>query len=108
MIEIESPVDGDVVVMPRGNLDWVSATPLRHAVDDLLRLGLNFVVDLSRTDRVDATGISALVGTIRRAQAAGISACIVNARPSVQRQLDWVSLDQLVLCTEVFTGNDAA
>jgi anti-anti-sigma factor len=107
MIEIESRPH-EVAVVPNGNLDWIGATAFRHAVDDLFNMRADFVIDLARTSRVDATGISALVGALRRAQAAGIKACIVNPRPSVQRQLALVRIDQLVRCSHVESGNDAA
>jgi len=108
MIEIESRADSGVVVIPSGNLDWIGATALRHAVDAILGLRVDFVIDLSRTNRVDATGMSALVGSIRRARTLGINACIVNPMPSVRRQLGLVSIDRLVLCSSVDSGNDAA
>lgn len=108
MIDIESRVDSDAAIIPSGNLDWIGASALRHAVDDVLRLRVNFVIDLGRVSRVDATGISALVGSIRRARSLGLDACIVGPRPSVQRQLELVSIDQLVLCSSIESGNDAA
>lgn len=108
MIEIDSHAQNDALIVPRGNLDWIAATELRHTVDYLLHLRLNFVIDLGRTNRVDASGLSAVVGSIRRARTVGINACVVNPRPSVRRQLGLVSIDHLVLCSKVDIGNDAA
>jgi anti-anti-sigma factor len=85
MIKLEWNADGDAVIKLTGNLNWVAVTALRHVVHDLLRLGVNFVIDLSSTSGVDATGASALVGTTRRARAIGPSVSIVNPRPSVRR-----------------------
>lgn len=108
MIELESHVGADTVVRPTGDLDWIGATALRHVADDLFRLGVNFVIDLGRTCRVDATGASALVGTVRRGRALGVDVRVVNPRPSIRRQLELMSIDQLVLCSNVNSGNDAA
>jgi stage II sporulation protein AA (anti-sigma F factor antagonist) len=107
MIELKAHVDGDQVLKPNGNLDWIGATALRHVVDDLLALRLNFVIDLSRTSGVDAAGVSALVGTVRRARALGAKVTIVNPRPSIRRRLELIGVDQLVLCSSGDLGTDA-
>ncbi len=104
MIELEWKADGDAVIKPTGDLNWVVATALRHVVQDLLRLGVNFVIDLRSTSGVDATGASALVGTTCPARALGPSVSIVNPRPSVRRQLELMRIDQLILCPNVDTG----
>jgi anti-sigma B factor antagonist len=108
MIELKSQVDGHVVVTPTGNLDSIGATALRHLVDDLLRLRMSFVIDLRRTNRVDATGISALLGTIRRARALSVDVSIMNPRPSIERQLGLIGLHPLSMCSSSDNGNDAA
>src|SRR5579864_7030062 len=100
MIELESRVDDDTVIRPTGSLDWNGASALRHVVDDLLRLRVNFAIDLSRTSRIDATGASALVGIVRRARALGVTVSIVNPRPSIRWQLELLRVDKLVLSAQ--------
>jgi anti-anti-sigma factor len=106
MIELQTHLDGDTVVTPTGNLDWIDATALRHLVDVLLRMRMNFVIDLSRTYRADASGLSALVGTMRRARSVGVRVCIVNPRPFLRRQLALIGVDQLNLCSKTANSND--
>ena len=108
MIEVESNRDGVTTIRPAGTLDWTGATALRHVVDDLFRLRASFVVDLARTSRVDATGASALLGTMRRSRAVGVDVRVVNARPAIRRHLELMSIDGLVLCPGVDSGGDAA
>jgi anti-sigma B factor antagonist len=108
MVELKSQVDGHAVVTPMGNLDSIGATALRHLVDDLLCLRMGFVIDLRRTNRIDATGMSALLGTIRRAQALSVDVSIMNPRPSIERQLGLVGLHALSMFSSSDNGNDAA
>lgn len=100
MIEVESPNDGTPTIRPAGSLDWLGAEILRHVVDDLFRLELSFVIDLARTTRVDATGASALLGTMRRSRALGVDVRIVNPRPAIRRKLEVMSIDEFVLCSD--------
>ena len=51
----------DASLIPVGDLDWMSAFSLRHAVHDLMEPGIEILIDLSRVESVDGTGISALV-----------------------------------------------
>jgi anti-anti-sigma regulatory factor len=57
MIGLQWHGDGDAVIKPTGNLNWIAATALRHLVHELLRLGVNFVIDLRSTSNVDATQV---------------------------------------------------
>ena len=83
MIELESHVGGETVIRPAGDLDWFGATALRRVADDLLLMRVNFVIDLSLTNRVDATGANALLRTVRQAKALGVEVSIVNPNPTI-------------------------
>jgi hypothetical protein len=63
--------DCSIVCRPSGGLDWIGAVSLRHAIHDWLRPGLDLIIDLSRVDFIDAVGMSALVGCVRRVRAGG-------------------------------------
>ena len=108
MIEVESRKDGATAIRPAGNLDWLGAETLRHVADDLFRLNLGFVIDLARTNRVDATGARALLATIRRSRALGVDVRIVNPRPPIRRQLESMNNDQHPVFRAVDDGDGAA
>jgi hypothetical protein len=73
LLVIETYVGADerCICRPLGDLDWVRAFSLRHAIHKLLQPRIEILIDLSRIESVDATGISALVGSVRRVNAAG-------------------------------------
>jgi anti-anti-sigma factor len=106
---IETYVDpgSSIVCKPRGTLDWVGATCLRHVINDSLRPGIEVVIDLSHVDRVDAVGMSALLGSVRRVRAIGSRAVVCNIQPAVRQRLELVGIYRdLTHCPT--TGNDAA
>ena len=108
MIETSIGADERRICRPLGDLDWVSAFSLRHAIQELLQPGIEILIDLSQVETVDATGISALVGSVRRVTALGGSAGICNARPEVERRLQLVGADRLLLPARVANGSDVA
>ena len=108
MLKLEPHADTATVIRPVGNLDWTSATALRHLVDDLLRLRVQLRIDLADTDWVDAGGLSALVGTMIRSRMAGVEACVVNPQPSIKRQMAMIGVDQLILGSRTKCEDDAA
>jgi anti-sigma B factor antagonist len=108
VIETYVCVDRQRLLVPLGDLDWVSAFSLRHAVHDLMEPGIEILIDLSRVESIDATGISALVGCARRVKAAGGTARICNAPPQVQRRLEHVGADRLLWPGQQGNGSDAA
>ena len=85
-----------VVCAPLGDLDWIGATSLRHVMTDVLQPGMQVDIDLGHVDFFDAVGISALIGSSRRADLIGCSVRIGNAKPELGRLLQrfcpqWVS-----------------
>ena len=81
MIETHLLADSGIVCRPSGSLDWIAAVSLRHAVGHSIQPGVDVIVDLSRVEFIDAVGISALVGTVRRVRALGGQANICGASP---------------------------
>jgi anti-anti-sigma factor len=108
VIETQVLADSSTVCRPSGSLDWTAAVSLRHAIGDLLRPGVDVVIDLSRVEFIDAVGISAIVGSVRRVRAAGGQARICGASPPVRRRLELVDVYRLVRGCAATNGDDAA
>ena len=92
MVETRVRADCSIVCRPSGGLDWIGAVSLRHAVPDSLRPGVVMTIDLSPIDFIDAVGMSALVGCVRRARAVGGEALICNATPHVRQRMELVDM----------------
>jgi anti-anti-sigma factor len=84
VIEIYSHSDTTWVYQPTGDLDMAQSFHFRHVVADILRPLVTIEIDLHRVDHFDAVGMSALIGTIRRANAVGGRAIITHAPPIVE------------------------
>jgi anti-anti-sigma factor len=107
---IETRVLGDlsIVCRPSGGLGWIAAVSLRHAIGDLLRPGVEVVIDLRRVDFIDAVGISALVGSVRRVRAVGGQAEIRGGSSQVRRRMELAGICPLLMGSAATHGNDAA
>jgi anti-anti-sigma factor len=99
MIEIVSLGESRIVCRPLGDLDFRSSISLRHVVGDILRPGLDLVIDLSRVAAIDVVGLSALVGTARRVRALEGTIAIRNVCPRIHWLFDLVGLDRLLTAT---------
>ena len=100
--------DCSIVCRPSGGLDWIGAVSLRHSVHDWLRPGVDMIIDLSRVDFIDAVGMSALVGCVRRVRAVGGEARICNATSHVRRRMELVGVYHLLTHSWARNGNDSA
>jgi stage II sporulation protein AA (anti-sigma F factor antagonist) len=96
------------VCRPRDDLDWLNAFPLRRALSDLLQPGVQIVIDLGRVSWIDATGVSALMESIRRVTAVGGTVRICHMSPEVRRRLELVGVDRFVLGWPAVDGRGAA
>ena len=108
MIETQVLADSSIVCRPSGSLDWIAAVSLRHALGDSLRRGVDVVIDLRRVEFIDAVGISAIVGIVRRVRAVGGHAQICGASPQVRRRLQLAGVYRLVMRYSAPNGNDTA
>ena len=108
--EVETRVRADcsIVCRPSGGLDWISAVSLRHAIHDSLRPGVDILIDLSRVDFIDAVGMSALLGCVRRVRAVGGEALICNATPHVRQRMQLVGVYSFLTHASARNGNDVA
>lgn len=94
--DVRRASDVSVVCRPTGGLDWTGAVALRHYLHGVLRPGMDLHIDLGDLDFVDAVGISALVGSVRRVRALGGRAQIRNPRPEVRRRLQILGVYDLL------------
>lgn len=108
MIEIGPGPNSSLLLRPTGDLDWFGATSLRHAVADCLAERVQFVIDLRRVKYIDAVGISALLGTLRRARAVGGEVRVVNPRPAVRHRLQLAGVYPSLMDAFSNNGDDAA
>jgi anti-anti-sigma factor len=96
VIEIENCADSTVVCRPSGDLDFISSMELRHVLSDLFRPDITLVIDLRSVDMIDAVGVSALVGSVRRVRAHGGRAHVCNANPRISWFFRLLDVDRLV------------
>ncbi|WP_435615645.1 STAS domain-containing protein [Streptomyces coelicoflavus] len=90
------------VVTPAGELDHHTADLLREPLEDCLAKGFNrLVVDCSRLEFCDSTGLNVLLGARLKAEAAGGGVHLVAMQPVVARVFEITGAEA------VFTLHDA-
>lgn len=107
MIERNTSANGAVRLRVSGELSCITAVSFRHVVDDSVGQGVTIVIDLGSVERIDAEGVSALVGTVRRARSVEGEAQLVNARPEVEATFQLAGVYDLLTGSST-TTNDAA
>jgi stage II sporulation protein AA (anti-sigma F factor antagonist) len=108
VIETQMLADSSIICRPSGSLDWIAAMSLRHVIHDSLRPGVEVVIDLSRVEFIDAVGISAIVGSVRRVRAFGGQAEISSATPDVRRRIELAGVYRLLMRSSATNGDEAA
>jgi anti-anti-sigma factor len=106
MIETTTCADGSVRLLAHGELSGITAVSLRHLVADSIDQGVMLIIDLLRVDRIDADGVSALVGTVRRARSVGTQAQVINAQPEVKATFELAGVYDMLLGS--ITADDTA
>ncbi|KPI24493.1 anti-sigma-factor antagonist [Actinobacteria bacterium OK074] len=82
------------VVTPAGELDHHTADLLREPLDDCLGKGLvRLVVDCSRLEFCDSTGLNVLLGARLKAEAAGGAVHLAGMQPVVARVFEITGAD---------------
>jgi len=85
-----------VVTLP-AEIDVTIADAVREELASVLGQGATLLIaDLSRTGFCDSAGVSALVGTYRRAGTSGSLMRLVVSTPAVHRVLSITGVDRLV------------
>ncbi len=91
------PGDGHAVVTITGRLTAPGVARFRGAVDDAIAAsGARVVVDLSRTDFIDSSGIGALIGGLKAARLADGDLRIAAVPEGVARVLRLTNLDRVL------------
>jgi len=98
MITVDvDPVEGGVVLTPRGRLTVASAPGLRTVATQRLEAGDHLlVVDLSATTFVDSSGLGALVSLLKSARQAGGDLRLVAPSEQVSMVLRLTNLDRIL------------
>lgn len=96
-LEIEiRPDRGRHVVIPRGELDLVTQSQLKEAINELVVTGhVHLVVDLDETTFMDSTGLGALIGARRKTHAFMGSFAIVCSQERMLKLFRITSLDKV-------------
>ncbi|MDQ0787392.1 STAS domain-containing protein [Streptomyces sp. B3I8] len=84
------------VVTPAGELDHHTADLLREPLEDCLEKGFSrLVVDCSRLEFCDSTGLNVLLGARLKAEAAGGEVHLVGMQPVVARVFEITGADSV-------------
>jgi anti-sigma B factor antagonist len=91
--------EGEVVLLPSGELDLAVAPALRAALHCALASGAPAVcVDLSAVTFLDSTGLNEFVDAGRQASGLGISFVLTAPTANVRRVFDITNLGELLDC----------
>lgn len=99
--------DGYAVVRPDGALDASTVAPFRQVVADLTDAGA-LVIDLADVDFIDAAGLGAIVGGVRRAREHGTRVAVARARPAVKEILHSAGVERLAELTDTLEQAEEA
>jgi anti-sigma B factor antagonist len=88
-LKTETRLDGPVgIVTVAGELDLATVPTLRDTLTDVLGAGSHeLVLDLSNVPFIDSTGLGVIMGTAKKARAAGGSLSLVCDNPRILRVL---------------------
>jgi anti-anti-sigma factor len=96
MIDLEVNDTETAICRPIGVLDVITAPNLRHAIAEVAKAGHDLVLDLSGVQAIDAVGVSALVGSVRRIRALGHSVEVIATPLCVARVLQLAGVEELL------------
>lgn len=92
-----TPADGYAVVAVEGRLTAPGVARFRAAVDDAIAArSARVLVDLSRTEFIDSSGIGALIGGLKAARLADGDLRIADVPEAVARVLTLTNLDRVL------------
>lgn len=98
-VETNLQEDGYALVRPDGELDAANVGPFRQVVADLDEAG-GLVIDLADVPFIDAVGLGAIVGGVRRAREHGTRVAVARARPGVREILHDAGMERIVDLTD--------
>ncbi|MFI5972154.1 STAS domain-containing protein [Streptomyces sp. NPDC051452] len=93
----ESGPDGSIVLRVAGELDHHTAPRLRAALTQIpFGPAGGLIVDLSRLEYCDSTGLTVLITAYHQATAAGSEFSIAGLNPDMRRFFEIVGIDQVI------------
>lgn len=107
MIETSTYPDGVVRLSPLGDLDWMSARALRHAMHDVIQPLMRVELDLHDVMSIDAVGVSALLGSVRLVRSLGGEVRVCNMSQPVRSRLETLGIDLQTLAGTRARGDAA-
>ena len=87
---------GVVIAAVTGDIDISTVARLRECLFELADSGRTLIVDLNRVTFTDSSGLGALIGAARRANAHGGSLNAVCARPPTRKLLWLTGVDRRI------------
>ena len=97
---------GYTVLSPQGEIDFATGPQLKEAITERLVAGdVHLVVDLLAVDFIESTGLGALIGGRRRAQALNGSQTLVCTEAQVLKVFRITGLDKVF---EIFESVEGA
>lgn len=87
VVHADSGIDG-AVLSPTGRLDALSYRLLKEPLELLARARVGAVVDLSRVDFLDSSGVTALVAGLKASRAVGVGFVLASPSPAAVRTLE--------------------
>ena len=106
-MEIQVVRPGMLVALS-GRLSAATVADVRQALTDAISAGVgDLVVDLARTELVDATGLGLLVGTHRRADRAGRRLVLRSVPERIDRLLTATKLHRVLAIDRAVIALDA-
>jgi anti-anti-sigma factor len=97
MLDIDvSERDGATICQLSGDLDAITVSRFRQALPGCLRRP-GVVIDLSELRFIDGAGLTALVGSVRRARDESCKVAVSCARTSLRQVFASAGLDRIVL-----------
>ncbi|MEU0333887.1 STAS domain-containing protein [Streptomyces sp. NPDC006193] len=95
-ITTQHDASGAVVLSVTGELDHYTGPALRQAVEEVLRTpGTGLIADLSGVQYCDSTGMTVIITTYHRAEAAGSPLVVAGLSPGLAELFRVAGLDQI-------------
>jgi anti-sigma B factor antagonist len=96
-LTIQARHEGDcTIVTVAGEIDVTTVGGLRERLFELAGSGAPVVADLSQVSFIDSTGLSVLVGTMKRATSSGGFFHVVSDQPNIWRLAHLAGLDSQI------------
>jgi anti-sigma B factor antagonist len=95
-LDVESTLrDGATVLFLRGEIDVYTAPRLRQSIVDLVEAGTpHIVVDMSRVDFLDSTGLGVLVEGLKRIRSREGTLSIIATQEKIRKIFDITGLNK--------------